>query len=173
MILRHKNFTLGDAAGDAAYKATYAATGSPSQAEAASRFATQKAVAYYAPTPVISSTPAPTPAPVVVSTPPPIIDTTPTRQTIQPVTNTIDVVSPPPIISKQVNPLIPNVTYDTSTPQASLTQVDATGAGADIPPEYMQQQVVATPEAPAVSSASIPWGLLLSAGFAAYEFMTK
>ncbi len=183
MILRHYS-TLGDAAGDAAYKATYAATGSFSQAEAASRNATQNAVAYYSAPQVISN---PTPAPVVtVTQPPPIVEPTPTRQTIQPVASTVDAVSqpsqpvqvvttpPPPVFSsaKTVNPLIPNVTYTSDSPQVGLTQVDP-GAGVDVPPEYTNTDVVATPTAPAVSSTPIPWGLLLSASFAAYEFMTK
>ncbi len=171
-----------------AYVQTYAATGSMSQAEAASRSWTPAPapVAYYAPTPVMTNTPVTTtpvaPAPIA---PAPIVDTTPTRQTIQPVTNTTDVVNtPPPAIipasnipalkesAPTVNPVIPNVSYNYSDPQVQLTQ-GAAGAGVDVPAEYTATDVVATPEAPAVSSASIPWGLILSLGFAAYESISK
>ncbi len=160
-----------------AYVQTYAATGSMSQAEAASRSWTPAPapVAYYAPTPVMTNTPVTTtpvaPAPIA---PAPIV-----------VTNTTDVVNtPPPAIipasnipalkesAPTVNPVIPNVSYNYSDPQVQLTQ-GAAGAGVDVPAEYTATDVVATPEAPAVSSASIPWGLILSLGFAAYESISK
>ncbi len=161
--------SLGNAAQDA-YNQTYYSTGSASQSEAAARNATPAQV-YIAPPPAVINTP----APVVTA---PVQPAQPTQQTIQPVTNTAEVVSAPPpaIVSKVaapvVNPLIPNVTYGAESSQYSLTQT-AAGAGLDVPPEYLNQDVVATPDAPAVSSASIPWGLLLSLAGAAYESFKK
>ncbi len=180
-LLNRSSFgSLGNAGADA-YMAVINSGGTPAMAEAASRNASS--VQTYSPSPVVSSAPPviitnaadPVPTQTVQPAPAPV----PTRQTTQPVTNTTDVVSspsPPPIVNTSnaatVNPLIPNVTYNSSSAQYDLTQA-AAGPGVDVPPEYSQQDVVATPTAPAVSSASIPWGLILSASFAAYEFMTK
>ncbi len=178
---------LGNAGADA-YMAVINSGGTPAMAEAASRNASS--VQTYSPSPVVSS-----PPPVIITN---AADPVPTRQTTQPVTSNSDPVSTPvppavfnssiapssstpvqntspspaPTVAATVSPLIPNVTYNSSSAQYDLTQV-AAGPGVDVPPEYTQQDVVATPTAPAVSSASIPWGLILSASFAAYEFMTK
>lgn len=174
MIFKSALHGFGNAAQDA-YNQTYYQTGSASQSEAAARNAGSQ-TNYYAPTPVVTNAPAPAPIPVATPTPTPVAQE-PTRQTIQPVTNTAEVVTtaPPPVIAKQaevVNPLIPNVSYSSNSGQYSLTQTEA-GAGVEVPPEYLSQEVVATTDAPVVSSGSIPWGLLLSLGAAAYESFKK
>ncbi len=171
---------LGNAGYDA-YQRVIDSGGTIAQAEAASRNASSSQT---------TTTPTPTPtAPVVTAAPQPIIQNTadpypiqtlqpaqPTRQTIQPVTSNADptpqvvTTSAPAVIDKTVNPVIPTVNYSTDSSQYSLTQM-AAGPGIDVPSEYQTQDVVATPDAPVVTS--VPWGLLLTLAGAAYESFKK
>ncbi len=189
-LLNRSSFgSLGNAGADA-YMAVINSGGTPAMAEAASRNASS--VQTYTPGPVVSSPPPviitntadPVPVQTLQPAPAPAIVSTPTRQTTQPVISTVDSVAPAPVVNSPppavfssspaptVNTVVPNVTYNTSSPQYDLTPV-AAGAGAQVPDDYTTQDVVATPAAPVVSSASIPWGLLLSLGAGAYEAFKK
>jgi len=176
MIMRGFLGDFGNAGADA-YNAVINSGGSIAQAEAASRSASASQtttstspVVTAAPQPIIQNTADPYPAQVLQPAQP----AHPTRQTIQPVTSNADPTSP---IKSNTDPMyslgpLPPVTQTTDSAQYSLVPLPA-GAGAQVPDEYQTQDVVATQTAPVVTSASIPWGLLLSLAGAAYESFKK